>query len=304
MNTPSSDHRHDELIDAFRASRRAKATVPVQPLATPAYRRRAGLLLGLLVAVMYGLVSQGVNRLALPGVPFVQPPADLVGNLLLILVSGAAIGLVCAAPEHSSDGVVRASAAAVLAVVVQWLTANPPTSVNSLLTLSNLFGLGLLYIGAFPAMMLLRLAVDNQTEALDKPIWAWGRLRAPLSVLALVAVAGAFSIFPDHIRAGFSDLHALIRAGLSVHDPAGLPPALRAENGVSSFLDFASADYTLEQSSDFELWSDLSLEDEVGNAILMARFPRGGIVACAYSLAGTRLRCRSYFTAAFFQRTG
>ncbi|MBI5565664.1 MAG: hypothetical protein HY870_12290 [Chloroflexi bacterium] len=304
MTAPSSDIQPDAIVDSFRAAWQAKAALPPRPIATPAYRRRVGLLLGIAIAVMYGFVSQVINKLAMPDVPFSQHPIGLIGNLVIIVISGVAIGLVCAAPERSSNGVVRASAVVVLAVIAQALAAYAAFSDPLPPALVAAIGIGLLYITALPAMMLLRLAIDNQTEALDKPVWAWERIRIPLGILALVSVAGAFAIYPQHVQTGFVDLQALIQSGLAVRDPADLPSALSEENNVGGFLDFATADYTLEQSLDFDLRSDLTFEDEVGNAIIVARFKRGAILACAYSPTGDRLRCKSYLTAAFFQRTG
>jgi len=304
MNTPSPDNRPDAIVDGFRATWQAKAALPPRPIATPDYRRRVGLLLGVVIAIVYGVVSQVINRLMLPEVPFVQPPLGLAGNLALYVICGAAIGLVCALPERSTDGVLRGSVVSVLAIIAQWLVANPLQPGDNPLTFTTILGFGLLFITAIPAMMLLRLAIDNQTEALDKPAWAWERSRVPLAIVAMIAAAGMFSIFPDHVRTGFIDLHALIQDGLSAASSAELPPALSKKNHVSDFLDFATADYTLEQSSSYKLWSDLTLEDEVGNAILVAHFKRGGILACAYSPKGERLRCKSYVTAEFFQRTG
>jgi hypothetical protein len=304
MSTSSSNSHQDDTASFFHALSRAKTDTPSAPLATPAYRRRVGILLGIIISLMYGFVSQCINMLALPDVPFSQHPPGLIGNFVIFVLCGIAIGFVCAASKSSIDGAFRASGVAVLAVIVQWLVANPVVSDNSLLTFTTLFGLGLLYILAIPAMLLLRLAIDNQTEALNKPAWAWARIRVPLGILVLVSIAGAFSIYPDHVRAGFTDLQALIQTGLAVRDSADLPPALREENNVSGFLDFATADYTLDLSSDFDLQGNLSLKGEVGNAIIVAYFKRGGIVACAYSPLGRRLRCRSYITATFFQRIG
>jgi hypothetical protein len=304
MNLPSPDNPPDAIVDGFRATWRAKAAVPPRPIATPGYRRRTGIFLGIVLAIVYGVVAQVINRLMLPEVPFIQPPLGLPGNLALYVVCGVAIGLACAMPEHSTDGVMRGSVVSVLTIIAQWLVANPLQPGDNPLTFTTILGFGLLFITAIPAMMLLRLAIDNQTEALDKPAWAWERSRVPLAIAALIAVAGMFSIYPDHVRMGLIDLHALIQDGLSAASSADLPPALSKKNHVSDFLDLATADYTLEQSSSYQLWSDLTLEDEVGNAILVAHFKRGGILACAYSPQGERLRCKSYITTKFFQRTG
>ncbi|MBP7688945.1 MAG: hypothetical protein KA765_13595 [Thermoflexales bacterium] len=304
MTTPSPDHQPDVIVDGFRAAWQAKAVLPPRPIATPKYRRQVGVFLGIVLASVFGFVSQVLNSLALPNVPFIQPPLGLIGNLVIFEFSGFAIGLACAMPNRSSDGVMRGSVASVLAVGVQGLVANTGLLGNPILTFPIVLGLGLVFITAIPAMMLLRLAIDNQTEALDKPAWSWTRIRVPLGILALIIMAGSFSIFPDHVRMGFSDLHALIQTGLSAKSSADLPPALSTQNDVHGFLNFASADYTLRQSSDSDLWIDLGLEDTHGNAVIVAIFKRGGILACVYTFKGNRLRCKSYVTAKFFQRTG
>ena len=47
------------------------------------YRRCAGLILGALIGLAFGSVSQGVNSLFLPGIPLYQPPFGPIGNSLL-----------------------------------------------------------------------------------------------------------------------------------------------------------------------------------------------------------------------------
>lgn len=304
MSTPPVGSHQDDSVGFFRTLSKSKVETSPALIATPDYRRRVGIFLGIVIAVLYGFASQVINKLALPNIPFAQPPFGLIGNLLILIVSGAAIGLVCAMPKSSSDGIVRASAVSVGVIIIHWFLTRPLLTGESQLTFTNLLGLFGLFITAIPAMMLLRLAIDNQTDTLEKPVWAWERVRIPLGILVLVSVAGAFSVFPAHVQMAFNDLQALIQSGLTVSRSADLPPALREANGVSGFLDFASEDYTLEQSSSFELLGDLSLKNERGNAILVAVFPRGAIIACAYSPLGERLRCKSYVSAKFFQSTG
>jgi hypothetical protein len=299
MSTPSSDSHQDGANNFFSTLAQTKT---VSSPARPGYRRLVGTLLGLAIGLTYGFVSQGINKLSMPGIPYLQHPSGLAGNLLIIVISGVVIGFVCAAPKSSSNGAVRASMVVVLAVTFQWLASYraglaifPPTHLI-------VFGIGAMFIGAIPAMMLLRLAIDIQTESRHKPVWAWTRIRVPVGILALVGFAGIFQIYPDNVRLAFADLHALIQAGLSVEDPADLPLALREENSVIGFLDFATADYVLEESSIDRLWIDLTTPDELGDTVLMARFKRGGILACAYNASGVRLRCKSYIDASVFQQ--
>ena len=124
----------------------------------------------------------------------------------------------------------------------------------------------------------------------------------PLFILALVSFAGTFQVYSPPVQTAFADLHTLIQTGLVVTNPADLPPALRDDNSVVGFLDYAGSDYTLEESSIGKLWQDLVAPDDLSDVVLMARFKRGGILACAYSALGVRLRCKSYIDAPVLQR--
>ena len=60
----------------------------------------------------YALVSQLINRLALPGIPLYQPPLGPVGNIVLGLLAGAGLGLLCAWPASAAKGILLGGAAA------------------------------------------------------------------------------------------------------------------------------------------------------------------------------------------------
>ena len=76
------------------------------------YRRAAGALIGIMFGFAYTLVSQLINRLALPGIPLYQPPLGPVGNILLGLLAGAGLGLLCAWPASGAKGILLGGAAA------------------------------------------------------------------------------------------------------------------------------------------------------------------------------------------------
>jgi hypothetical protein len=101
-----------------------------------------------------------------------------------------------------------------------------------------------------------------------------------------------------------TDMHALIQTGLSASDVSNLPPSLWEEQGVAGFLDYATSDYTLEQSQDRELRDELSTPEEIYTLVIIARFKSNGILACAYDESGDRSRCKSYVAPEFFQKIG
>ena len=101
---------------------RARHRTPVQRLRGVAamteqrYRRAAGACIGMMFGFAYALVSQLVNRLALPGIPLYQPPLGPFGNILLGLLAGAGLGLLCAWPASAAKGILLGGAAAAAAI--------------------------------------------------------------------------------------------------------------------------------------------------------------------------------------------
>ena len=56
------------------------------------YRRWVGFILGGLLGLAYGVVSQLINRVAAPGVPLYQPPYGAVGEHHVVHVGGRRTG--------------------------------------------------------------------------------------------------------------------------------------------------------------------------------------------------------------------
>jgi hypothetical protein len=307
MQSSEEPHSNDHAVEFFRRLSHAKQATAPKPL-KPSSPRLVGLVLGATLGLVYGVVSQVVNQLLMPGVPFAQYPLGLAGNCLVIIVSGAVIGLACVIPRSSVNGAFLGSVVIVAAVILQWWTAHATSSAilleSPFITPLTPFEIGLLFILFIPFMALFRLAADIQTESSHRPVWAWARLRIPLLILALTGTAGAFSLYPDHVRQAMADMHALIQTGLSVPDAAHLPPSLWEEHGVTGFLDYATSDYTLEQSQDTGMKYDLGDLPETYSLVIIARFKSNWIVACLYDVAGNRSQCKSYVTPVFFLITG
>ena len=53
------------------------------------------IILGVLLGLAYGLVSQLINRVALPGIPLHQPPLGAFGNIVASAAVGGLLGYVC-----------------------------------------------------------------------------------------------------------------------------------------------------------------------------------------------------------------
>ena len=63
-------------------------------------RRVLGMIFGGGIGLLYGLVSQNVNSLYLPGVPLFFAPPGRAGSVILLALFGALMGLVVAWPSR------------------------------------------------------------------------------------------------------------------------------------------------------------------------------------------------------------
>ena len=82
------------------------------------FRRLRGVLLGIGLGLVYGLASQYVNTILLPGIPLYQPPLGAALNVALYAGLGFLLGLVTGWPESTPVGVVWGSILASIAVEI------------------------------------------------------------------------------------------------------------------------------------------------------------------------------------------
>ena len=164
-----------------------------------ATRRVFGLALGALLGLVYGLTSQTINRIILPGIPLYQPPLGPAGNALLIMLLGALLGMVAAWPTGSIAGTFAASTvAAGLLTFVSFLSVRLTEKNTSGMIVAALFILLPLIGLMVPLLGLFRWVVNKEMEARAEVASPWRHLRAPLALIAVFAVIGGrlFALFP------------------------------------------------------------------------------------------------------------
>lgn len=207
-------------------------------------RRKDGLILGLLAGFTFGIVSQGINHLILPGIAFYQPPFGAAGNLLLWMVIGSTLGLVTAWAGASLFGLLVGSLLAGLILQISaFLSGNLAHNLPGKLV--GLIGFFLPFAAlAAPLLGLVRLAVNEQREWYDLPFFSWQRLRMPLLLVLLCAGLGALWLFPPDGQVCISQMNQMIRAGLK-SSPAALPKPLQ-DPLVGPFLERSTPDFTIE----------------------------------------------------------
>jgi hypothetical protein len=260
------------------------------------YRRFTGLLLGGILGLAYGVVSQWINRIALPGTPLHQPPLGPLGNTALMAAVGAALGLMTAWPNGAAGGIILASSAAAVATVGSSLLAAPrrPEMITAMV-LTSAF-LVLPFVGMLaPIIGLLRWATGRQVEARrERTPWP-RRLILPAILAVTLALLGALSLYPPEARQIIADMDRLVAAGLRAGSPAALPPTLRTED-APDFTGRAIPPYELAWTkadlNRFRIPRPLANFD--GHSVAIAHFANGWTLACLYPWPGADPTCRGY----------
>jgi hypothetical protein len=260
------------------------------PAEVDRYRRAMGFLLGLLLGFVYSLISQGINQIFLPGVPLYQPPFGFWGNIGLSALWGGVLGLICAWPYSTAIGVTLASTASILVTVIRGL-AGIDEPVSRLVIIAAVLGVPAAFL-MVPAMMALRWAVNGQVDMRGRPASLSGRLRGPLTLLAIMAVIAVFALYNSKARMVLTRMDEMLQAGLAAVDAAGLPEALAAPR-TGDFLGRADATYTLEWTEqDLDRFIDLRPSNNFSeHSAVIARFANGQTLICLYPSALTRPNC-------------
>lgn len=254
------------------------------------YRRLAGALLGAALGLVYTLISQGINVVALPGIPLFQPPLGLGGNLVLAALWGGLLGLICAWPYSTATGVALASLASVSLSIGRGL-AGIDESLGRLVIIGLALGAPAAIL-MIPAMMALRWAINGLAERRNAPMPWRERLRAPLILLALVAVFAAFSLYNAKARTLLARMDDTVQAGLAAASSVDLPAELRSLRS-GNFLADADDVYTLEWSeTDLDRFIDLRPAGSYNeHSAVLVRFANGRSMVCLYPSVDARPNC-------------
>jgi hypothetical protein len=261
-----------------------------------AYRRLAGLLLGGTVGLGYGMVSQGINRLILPGVPLYQPPYNATGNAIACLAGGALLGLICSWPQGSVQGTFLASAVSALAIVIgSFISAGMTRQVLVTAAVTGIF-LALPFWGMLvPVLAALRWAVDHLEES-HRDRLHWG-LRVVRSVL-LILIAGLIGLhtrYPAEARRLLIDTHAWLQQAQQVTAEPGLPAWLAAPD-VGGFVQRGRGSYELSwEKRDLERYRIPRPGRNFNNhSAVIAHFAGGWNLVCIYITAEEPPLCKGF----------
>jgi hypothetical protein len=220
----------------------------IRSLASDAYRRWIGLLVGAVMGMVYGLVSQSINPLLLRGLPLFQPPFGFGGNILLVTLAGGVIGLATAWSARRLTGLAMGALAGVGLLELRAFLSNGEPLLAQFFSGAMCFGVPLAAALAFflflPLTLLISWAVDVQCEQVDRPLLYRARLQPLLAVLAIAGLAGLVSLYPGETRRALEEMQAMLQSAQSAQQAGELPAPLQNPL-VHGFLENSTADYRL-----------------------------------------------------------
>lgn len=269
---------------------RIPVAVRENPGETDRYRRLVGAGMGAVLGVVYFLVSQGINAIFLPDVPLYQPPLGFWGNVALGALWGGLLGLICAWPYSTAIGVVLASITSISVSIVRGL-AGIDEPLSRLVIIAIVLGVPTAFL-MVPAMMALRWGINGLVDQRNYRASWRERLRLPATLLFLVAVIAAFSLYNAKARTLLVRMNDTLQAGLAATGAVQLPAALQNLRS-GNFMADASAAYTLEWTEiDLDRFIDLRPSSNYGDhSAVIVRFDNGRSMVCLYPGVDVRPNC-------------
>jgi hypothetical protein len=248
------------------------------------YRRLTGLLFGAALGLTFGLTSQLINRLLLPGVPLYQPPLGPLGNILASLLAGGLLGAICAWPESSISGTFIASAFAAAAILVgNAVLTEPGRSTLGMRLLTSI--VLVLPFWALLALLIatLRWAVNKLVDAHADHLPIRARVTVPVVLLLIAGLVGAVPTYRSEARTLLTRMHAMLREGQAAASVEALPAPLRAPE-VGVFLEAGRVPYTLSwQQQGIEKYRIARpIENFDSHSVVVARFKNNWNLVCLY----------------------
>ena len=259
------------------------------------YRRIAGVLIGAILGLIYGLISQYINFIAFPGIPFYQPPFGPVINTVLCFLGGTLLGLVSAWPSESLTGILSASAASTLLVGGYVLaTARLTSTTGSATVVAVIFLLVPICGFIVPIVWSLRWAVNKQEDSFLLGYSIWSRVLAPLILAIIVGGLACTRLYPSEALPVLVRMNAMMQAGLAVSDVTALPKPLQSE-AVNGFLDQAAGAFALEWTRNIERYGiPFSASNRREQSVAVAHFENGWMIACLFATPEAEPECAQF----------
>lgn len=273
---------------------RATAIDPLEAAARERARRRMGVILGALLGLAFGVVTQMINRVAVPGIPLYQPPVGPFGNILLSGVMGAALGALTCYPASAALGILLGGLASLVGILVYMLLRLGSLGFGGALVSSVIFSVPMAWL-TIPVLALLRWVSERQVDAGRSGDSLLVRARLPVAIILVMAFLGSFELMPAEARGNLRQTDDMLRTGLSSASAAALPEPLRGPY-VTTFPPAQKTGYTLEWTRyDLDRFNELRPPSNFDqHAAVIARFPGSYYLVCVYPTPRQQPNCASY----------
>ena len=207
-------------------------------------------------------------------------------------MAGAGLGLLCAWPASAAKGILLGGAAAALAVFAFTLLrmgAGAASTVVGLVLSAPMAWVSVL------GMAVVRWLVDRQVEARRESAPLLRRLRLPLILTGVLALAAAFVLYSADARLELRRTHDMIQAGLRC---PGRGLAARAAAGAQRHEVPGRAVSATRSNGRTSSWiassSCARRRVMTKQAAVIARFKNGLVLVCIYTAAKATPSCGTY----------
>jgi hypothetical protein len=261
-------------------------------------RRVLGAVIGFLTGLLYGIISQTINQISLPGISFYQEGLGTLGTILLTAFGGGVMGLLAAWPDEAIQGVITGAlvgaAISTLGTVinVRAFTVAAERLVGAYAVLFITF-LPRAFVFA-PVAWLIRRAVGIWENEVVRENLSFRKMALSLvPLLVMVVVFGALALYPKDARYALRTTHDLVQAGMLANGADELPSALRPVDG---FLQSAQGPYTLLLGDDPNV---LPVQRPITSYMVQeyavfVNFANGFRFGCAFTPPHPQPACASY----------
>jgi hypothetical protein len=247
------------------------------------------------MGLAYGLVSETINLIFLPGVPLFNPGPSPLGSIVLTTLGGGIIGLLAAWPEETLPGILLASLAGALLTVILTLD-----SIGG--GLDAFAGTFVLLVMTFlpraflflPMAALVRWVLGVWANELESVSFSVRKMAlAALGLMLVSGLAGLLSLYPSFARQALLKTNALVQKGMQSQSVEGLTETLKPVDG---FLQGARGSYTLELSDNPDI---LPVQRPIGpygeqEYVVFVRFENGFRFGCAFTPTHEDPSCGEY----------
>lgn len=243
------------------------------------HRRLLGFISGFILGLVYSLMANTINLIAMPNIPFHFPwPGPIPLIVGSSLVTGV-MGLITVWTDETFIGMLIAAffGASVSAMYTYYTEGTPPTFIvlAVMLFIPRLF----FYL---PSAVAVQWIVHQWQRITLVDTRNPGKIIAPLVCFLLAVGSGTFALYAPEIRYALNTTNDLIQQSVSIEVREELPKPLQ---DVWYYVDFARGDYTMEVSLEPDRLPVQRPIAEYGKlvSLIIVRYDNGFTFGCVYT---------------------